>query len=140
VEARGGTTRARHAITTRDELLGQSDGSAGQTFRLQHTPVLARDPRRDYLVVRTPESEEEEWEEVGDFADSGKDDRHYTLDSLDGTLTLGPALLQPNGQVYRFGVTPKKGSVLRFTRYQHGGGVAGNLQKGALQILKSSIP
>ncbi len=140
IEARGGTVGARHATTVRDEVLGQSEGTPGQTFTLQHTPLLARDLRHDYLIVEAPGSEAEAWREVEDFADSGPDDRHFTLDSTDGTLTLGPTLLQPDGSVYRFGATPLKRSWLRFNRYQHGGGVRGNVPRGTLSVLKTSIP
>jgi predicted phage baseplate assembly protein len=140
VEARGGTVGARHATTVRDEALGQSEGTPGETFTLQHTPLLARDPRHDYLVVEAPGGEVEAWREVEDFADSGPDDRHFSVDSTDGTLTLGPTLLQPDGSVYRFGATPLKRSWLRFSRYQHGGGVVGNVPRGTLSVLKTSIP
>ncbi|MBV9581908.1 MAG: putative baseplate assembly protein, partial [Chloroflexi bacterium] len=140
VEARGGTVGARHATTVRDEILGQSEGTPGQTFTLQHAPLLVRDTHQEYLVVESPGSEPEQWEEVEDFADSGPDDRHFTLDSTDGTLTLGPTLLQPDGTVYRFGATPLKRSWLRFSRYQHGGGVVGNVPRGTLNVLKTSIP
>jgi predicted phage baseplate assembly protein len=140
VEARGGTVGARHATTVRDEVLGQSEGTPGQIFTLQHTPLLARDPRHDYLIVEAPGAAPEAWREVEDFADSGPDDRHFTLDSTDGTLTLGPTLLQPDGTVYRFGATPLKRSWLRFNRYQHGGGVGGNVPRGTLSVLKTSIP
>jgi predicted phage baseplate assembly protein len=140
VQALGGTTTARHAITIQDEVLGQSDGTAGQTFKLLHTPVLTRDPERDYLIVEPPGGAPERWTEVEDFGDSTPEDHHYTLDSIDGTLCLGPALLQPDGKVYRFGTEPPKRSTLRFHRYQHGGGVAGNVPRGALSVPKSSIP
>src|SRR5215207_1789018 len=101
VEARGGTIGARHATTVRDEVIGQSDGTPGQTFTLQHTPLLSRDPRHDYLTVELPGSETEIWHEVEDFAESNQEDHHFTLDSVDGTLTLGPTLIQPDGSVYR---------------------------------------
>jgi predicted phage baseplate assembly protein len=140
VEARGGTIGGRHATTVRDEILGQSDGTPGQTFTLQNAPLLARDPRFEYLIVESPGTEPERWDEVEDFATSNKDDRHYTLDSADGMLTLGPTLLQPDGTVYRFGATPQKRSWLRFSRYQHGGGVIGNVPRGTLSVLKTSIP
>ncbi|RRR76952.1 MAG: putative baseplate assembly protein [Candidatus Viridilinea halotolerans] len=140
IETRGGTTNARHAVSIHNERLGLSDGTPGQRFALQHTPVLPRDPERDHLLVLPPGSEAEEWQEVEDFADSHADHCHYTLDSLDGTLTLGPALLQPDGTVYRFGKVPIKGSELRFKHYQHGGGVVGNLPPRALSVLKSSLP
>lgn len=140
VESRGGTAVARHAVTIQDEVLGRSDGTPGQTFRLLHTPVLARDRERDTLVVEGAGEEVQRWREVADFADSGPEDRVFTLDELDGTLTLGPSLLQPDGAVYHFGAVPPRGSTLKFSRYQCGGGVEGNVPAGALSILKSAIP
>ena len=35
---------------------------------------------------------------------------------------------------------PVKGSALSFTRYQQGGGVEGNVPRGTLTVLKTSIP
>jgi predicted phage baseplate assembly protein len=146
VEAWGGTVSARHATTVRNYMLGISDGTPGQTFRLPHAPVLARDPETDFLLVEPPSAETmpsaapEAWSEVTDFADSGPNDHHFTLDSVDGVVTLGPSLLQPDGSVYLFGAVPSRGSVIRFARYQHGGGVIGNLPKQALSVLKTSIP
>ncbi len=140
IEARGGTVTSRHAVTVLNEVLGRSEGTPGEAYRLLHAPVLARDPARDYLTVEPPGGPVERWQEVADFGDSGPEDRHYTLDSSDGVLTLGPALIQPDGSVYRFGAVPAKGSTLRFSRYQHGGGAAGNVPRGMLSVLKSSIP
>ena len=140
VEARGGTATARHAVTALNEVLGRSDGTPGQSFRLAQAPVLARDPARDVLIVEPPGGPAQQWTEVADFGDSGPEDRHFTLDAVDGTLTLGPSLLQPDGTVYRFGAVPPKGSVLRFSRYQCGGGVGGNVPRAMLSVLKSSIP
>ena len=105
-----------------------------------HSPILSRDPARDVLIVDTPGFDSETWTEVDDFADSNADDRHFTLDSQDGTILLGPTVLQPDGTVYRFGAVPPKGSTLRFARYQHGGGVGGNVPSGTITVLKSSIP
>jgi predicted phage baseplate assembly protein len=146
VESWGGTTSARHATTVRNFQLGVSDGTPGQTFRVPHTPVLDRNKDTDLLRVEPPASADataaapEAWTEVTDFAGSGPEDRHYTLDSIDGTITFGPALPQPDGSVYLFGAVPRRGSVIRFERYQYGGGVAGNLPRQALTVLKSSIP
>jgi len=140
LKSRGATAWARQAVTVRDEALGQSDGSSGQRFKLLHAPLLARDLERDQLIVEPPGGQAELWTEARDFADSGPEDRHFVLESSDGALTLGPALIQPDGTLYRFGRTPPKGSRLRFQRYQHGGGVQGNLPPRTLTILKSSIP
>jgi predicted phage baseplate assembly protein len=140
VEARGGIAGARHAVTVTHELLGRSDGTPGQTFKLLYTPILARDPARDYLIVEVPGEAAQEWHEVSDFAASGPEDRHFTLDSLDGTLKLGPALIQPDGTMYRFGAVPPHGATLRFSRYQYGGGIIGNVPRGTLAVMKTAIP
>jgi len=140
LESRGITGPTRHAVTILDEVLGQSDGTPGQVFKLKYAPILSRDPKRDVLLVTAPDGARTTWTERFDFGDSGKDDAHFTLDGTDGTLTLGPALLQPDGQVYSFGRVPLKGSTLTFARYQHGGGSHGNLPRHRLSVLKSSIP
>lgn len=139
-ETRGGTVNARHSITVRDEVIGSSDGTPGQVFQLQHTPILSLDPQSDFLVVEPTGARPQTWQEVEDFADSGPDDHHFTLDKLDGTLTLGPSLLQPDGMICRFGSVPDKGSLLVFKRYRYGGGVIGNVSQHTLTVLKSSIP
>ncbi len=140
IESRGGTVGAFHGVTIHNELLGTADGTPGQSFKLLHAPVLARNPETDYLVIEPPGGQPERWHEVGDFGDSASDDKNYTFDNLDGTITLGPSLLQPDGSVYRFGAVPTKGSALTFTRYQQGGGVEGNVPRGMLTVLKTSIP
>lgn len=140
VEARGGTAPARHAVTVCNEVLGRSDGTPGQRFTLLQAPVLARDAEREYLTVEPSGEEPETWQEVEDFGDSGPEHRHFAVDAADGTVALGPSLLQPDGSVYRFGAVPPKGSALRFSRYQSGGGVAGNVPAKTLSVLKTSIP
>jgi predicted phage baseplate assembly protein len=145
VEARSAIIAARHAITVENELLGYSDGSSGQTFKLLHTPILEpaadkTDGTPDCLIVEPPDKPSERWREVEDFGDSTPDARHYLLDRMDGALTLGPTLIQPDGKAYRFGATPPKSSRLLFSRYQYGGGVIGNVAARAISVLKSSIP
>jgi predicted phage baseplate assembly protein len=140
IESRGGTVNARHAVTVRQEHLGQSEGTPGQAFQLSRTPILSRDPSKDFLIVEEPGEAPEFWSEVEDFADSKEGDPHYTLDAQDGTIMLGPTLLQSDNSVYLFGKIPSKNAGLRFSRYQHGGGVVGNVPKGALSVLRSSIP
>lgn len=140
VETHGGTVNARHSITVHDEVVGTSDGTPGQVFLLQHTPVLSLDAQSDFLMVEPPGARPQKWQEVEDFAESGPDDPHFTLDKLDGTLTLGPSLLQPDGMICRFGCVPDKNSLLVFKRYRYGGGVAGNISQHTLTVLKSAIP
>jgi predicted phage baseplate assembly protein len=109
---------------------------------LLNDSLLARDPRRDFIVAELPGESggSQEWREVADFADSREEDLHYTLDGQTGEITFGPSLLQPDGGVYRFGAVPAKGARLIMRRYQYGGGTIGNTPRGALSVLKTSIP
>ena len=144
VEARGGTVDARHAVTIENEELGHSDGTPGQTFKLLNAPVLALDESRDYLVVTLPSNDAVEhvqrWQQVSDFGASGPADPHFTLDTCDGSITLGPTLIQPDRTTYQFGAVPPKNSRLHFSRYRYGGGVIGNVPRSSLSVLKSSVP
>jgi predicted phage baseplate assembly protein len=135
----GGTVPATHAQKVQEELVGHSDGSAGQRFRLQMTPILQRTPG-EHLLVQVEGEPPQHWQEVTDFASSGAADRHYTLDSNTGELRFGPAIRQPDGTVKLFGAIPARGANLVFKRYRHGGGEAGNVQRGVINVLKTSIP
>jgi len=136
----GGSVLASHSEVVSEEVVGRSDGTPGQTFRLSARPVL---PRRadEALEVETDDAGEfEAWDEVEDFAFSGPDDPHYTLDSVTGLLSFGPTVRLPSGEERRHGRVPPLGRALRFTRYRIGGGVAGNVGQGSLTELKTSIP
>ncbi|MDY6918304.1 MAG: putative baseplate assembly protein [Chloroflexota bacterium] len=134
----GGTVAASHAGTMVGEVLGRSDGTAGQVFRLANTPVL---PRRqgETVMVETEDGGYEGWREVADFSESGPEDRHFVLDSAPGEVTFGPAVRQPNGETRWFGMVPPKGRQMRFSSYRYGGGSEGNVGKGTITVLKSSI-
>lgn len=140
VESRGATVYARHAVIVTSEVLGVSDGQPGQIFQLRHTPVLGRNPEVEHLRLKLPDGSIQDWEERSDFADSQADDKHYTLDSLKGTLTLGPQIRLPNGESYCFGAIPPKGAELSFTRYRYGGGISGNIEKHRLSVLRTADP
>jgi predicted phage baseplate assembly protein len=135
VEAWGGTVAATHATSVQNELLGTSDGTPGQIVQLRHTPILERAHDQEYLVVES-DSPDARWQEVPDFSESYPEDRHYVLDPIEGTITLGPTLLQPDGQLKSYGAIPPRGSRLRFSRYRYGGGSQGNVAANELQILK----
>ncbi|MGP1383058.1 MAG: putative baseplate assembly protein [Thainema sp.] len=95
VRSIGGTIDASQCTVVRDELLGESNGLAGQKFQIQGAPIL---PRREgeHLIVTPPDGLPQIWAEVNDFADSGPEDRHYTLDSLTGELQFGPLIREPS--------------------------------------------
>ncbi|MCZ7666613.1 MAG: hypothetical protein M5U34_04965 [Chloroflexi bacterium] len=90
------------------EFLGLSDGSPGQTFQLQVTPILKRRPL-ETLIVQIGE-EIQSWQEVANFAESSGEDHCFTLDSITGELRLGPAVRQPNGTMRQYGAIPTRRS------------------------------
>jgi len=139
VAAWGSTVLATHARQIKREFLGQSDGSPGQRFQLQSTPILKRRPGES-LTVQVEGEPPQVWKEMTDFADSGTQDRHYTLDSVSGELRLGPAVRQPDGTIKLYGAIPPRGASLVFERYYYGGGQEGNVQAGILNTLKTAIP
>lgn len=144
----GGSVWATHASVVRNEVLGRSDGSPGQVFQVEHTPILRRTMRRsaqraqqETVEVRAPAEEDwTPWVEVPDFADSDSSDKHFTCDSITGEVRFGPALRQPDGTVRSYGAIPPRGADVRFSAYRHGGGVQGNVRAGTLTVLKTSIP
>jgi predicted phage baseplate assembly protein len=139
-ESVGGTTRASHALRVEGELLGTSDGSPGQRFRLQNPPILQRQPGETVEVETENEGEFEAWQEVDHFADSGPDDAHFTADCASGEIVLGPSVRQSTGEERQYGRVPALGRQIRFTSYRHGGGAVGNVGEGTLTVLKSSVP
>jgi predicted phage baseplate assembly protein len=136
----GALIPASHASRETNEVLGESDGTPGQAFRLRYAPVLAP-VERETLEVREPDSDEwEEWTMVDSFVESGSDDTHFVLDLANGEVELGPAIRAAEGGWRQFGAIPPQGSTLRFGRYRRGGGRLGNVAADTLTTLKSAIP
>ncbi|MBJ7597129.1 MAG: putative baseplate assembly protein [Candidatus Nephthysia bennettiae] len=133
----GGTADAVNADTVEDEVLGSSEGVPGQVFTVKHRPVVPGEP----LVLEvSSETGWEEWEEQRDFSRSGPEARHFTFDSVAGELRLGPAVREQDGSLRSYGATPREGAQLRLRAYRTGGGFRGNVARGAIRVLKSSIP
>ncbi len=136
----GALIPASHATRETDEIVGESDGTPGQTFQLRHAPALAPS-EGETLEVRSGDGADwERWELVESFVESGPTDRHYMLDLPHGLIELGPAVRAAEGGWRQYGAVPPAGSILRFPRYRHGGGRRGNVAAGSLTMLKSAIP
>ncbi|MFE9706718.1 putative baseplate assembly protein [Streptomyces sp. NPDC005930] len=134
----GGTTGTVHAETVHDEALGESTGLPGQRLRLQHAPVVADDP--SVLLQTADDDGWQDWQVVPHFAGSRPDDHHITLDAATGEISFGPAVREADGTLRQYGTVPPKGAVIRARRYRTGGGRAGNVARGAVQVLRTSIP
>jgi predicted phage baseplate assembly protein len=141
------TTSAVQALTTRDEVLGGSDGTPDQgPLRLANRPVLDLDApvsvrRADGVEVTVTglhlEIDEgggfQAWQQVGDLLASGPDDPHYVLDPTAGEIRFG------DGRTGRIPVAnplnPTANIVAR--SYRYGGGKAGNVGTGTVIALQT---
>jgi predicted phage baseplate assembly protein len=135
----GALLSAEHSTTEIAEPLGTSTGAPGETFALRFAPIAKLAPG-ETLEVQTPVGDWEPWEEVDSFADSGPEDRHFTIDLVGGVVRLGPELHAPEGGTSRRGASAPKGAALRISRYRHGGGRLGNVAADRLITLRSAIP
>ncbi|MBV9026717.1 MAG: putative baseplate assembly protein [Streptomycetaceae bacterium] len=134
----GGTTGTVNAETVRNETLGESSGLPGQRLRLAHAPAVADVPPLHLQVAERDGWTD--WQVVSHFAASDPDDRHFTLDAATGEIAFGPAVREPDGSLRQYGAVPPKGAVIRTLRYRTGGGRAGNVARGAIRMLRSSVP
>jgi predicted phage baseplate assembly protein len=136
----GALVPAEDARTVVDEVLGESDGTPGQTFRLRHTPAIEmRDD--ETLEVRDPgESEWKAWERREAFDASDPADCHYRFDAAAGEIELGPAIRARRKGWLQHGRIPPKGAQLRMSRYRYGGGVRGSVPARTLTELRNPVP
>ncbi|WP_151773509.1 putative baseplate assembly protein [Streptomyces abyssomicinicus] len=134
----GGTMSVEHAETVTDVPLGASEGVAGQTFRLGRPPVLL-DGEPPVVEVSTADGWQR-WDVVEHFGRSGPDDRHVRVDATTGEFGFPPVLREPDGTLRQCGAVPPKGAQVRVARYRTGGGPDGNVARGAISVLRSSVP
>lgn len=134
----GGTVGVVNAQVITDEILGLSEGVSGQSFALKHAPVI---PGDEPLVVEVAAgSGWAEWTAVESFADSGPSDRHFQLVASSGEVRFGPSVREPDGSLRQYGAIPPKGAPLRVREYRTGGGRNGNVARGSIVVLKTTIP
>jgi len=134
----GGTVEAVHADTLYREPLGESEGVPGQRFLVSRVPVVPDD--EPFVVEVSSDAGWQEWTEVSDFGASSPEDRHVSLDRTAGEVGFGPAVREPDGSLRRYGAVPEKGAQIRVRRYRTGGGTQGNVARGAISVLRSSVP
>jgi predicted phage baseplate assembly protein len=125
---RPNTARARNLATVRNEVIGSSTGQPDQSFRLAFQPVA---PGTLELEVENPEQEGEDlWEQQEDLLASGEDDAHFVLNTVAGEIRFGDG---------RRGRIPPAGSQIVARRYQYGGGTAGNVPAGLINLPLSAL-
>jgi len=141
VQTVGASVPATHAVIVTNETLGRSTGDPGQTFQLEHIPILALqdDEVLEIEERRLGETVFVPWQCVQDLSESDRFDRHFTVDEAAGTVNLGPSVRQPDGTVRQYGRVPEVGRSLRFSKYRYGGGAIGNVPANALRTMMTSL-
>ncbi|MFE9818950.1 putative baseplate assembly protein [Streptomyces sp. NBC_00236] len=134
----GGTTGVEHAETVLDVPLGTSEGVAGQHFSVTKVPLLM-DGEPPVVQVSSAEGWQV-WTPVEHFGASSPDDRHVRIDAVTGRFSFPPEVREADGTMRGYGAVPPKGAQLRVPRYRTGGGAAGNVARGAIRVLRSSVP
>ncbi len=134
----GGTVEAVNAEVVRAEEVGISSGIPGDRYQLKRGPVVPGDG--DMVLEVSTDAGWDEWVQVSDFAASGPDDKHFSLDIAAGEIRLGPAVRLADGALRRYGAVPPKGAHLRIREYRVGGGRRGNVAPKVISVLKGSIP
>ena len=137
---------------TVEEVIGSSDGSIDQSFKVANAPILARpqlwvlEPdaptAADRAIIEGEEGPESikadedgagtwvRWHEVENFFDSQQGSRHYLCDPIQGEIRFGDG---------RKGWVPPSGRDSIKCEYRVGGGAAGNVGANTLTVLKQSI-
>jgi predicted phage baseplate assembly protein len=134
----GGTVDAVNADIVDSESIGNSEGVAGQRFQLKRRPVV---PSETPFVLEVSSADGwQEWKQVSDFSSSSPDGNHFVFDAVSGEVQLGPAVRESDGTLHNYGSIPPKGTQLRVRSYATGGGSRGNVARGTITVLKSSIP
>jgi predicted phage baseplate assembly protein len=128
---RHNTVAATQGETVEGEVLGGSDGTADQTFRVNGQPVLD-----GTLIIEIDEGRGFlPWREVDDLAAAGRDEPAYALDRSAGIVRF-PGI---RGRI-PVANPDRPASNIRAKTYRFGGGRRGNVDAGKLTTLITSVP
>jgi predicted phage baseplate assembly protein len=130
---RTNTAGVEQAETIRDEVLGGSDGSRHQKFRLANRPVLSGSLQ---LQVQVSVDGPDTWNEVPDLFGSGPTSNDYMLNRATGEVLTGDGV---NGNIPVAYVGDPGGNVVARV-YRFGGGLRGNVRAGAISTLVTPVP
>ncbi len=134
----GGTINAVHGEDIIDEVVGVSEGVAGQRFMLLRRPVVASE--RPVQVEVAGADGWEPWTQVQTFGESAPDDEHWRLNTSEGSIIFGPAVRMEDGALRHYGAIPPAGAHIRVRRYRTGGGRVGNVGAHEIVTLRTAIP
>ena len=134
----GGRVSASHCQIVTNETVGRTTGTPGEALQVSRIPLVSE---QEHLLIEVSSPEGwQTWTRVESFANQGPTDKVFTLDEVTGTLRFGPLIRMEDGSTRTYGATPEANATVRVPLYRAGGGVQGNLETGALRLLRTSIP
>ncbi len=151
------TIEACQGSTVKDQILGSSDGNPNQRMNMKSTSLIdgpqlhikaleipSEDEKNEIYreegndaILETPNTISGEmevwirWHEVSNFIGSKPYSRHYVLDHSTGIVTFG------NG---KSGLIPPRGVNNIKATFRVGGGMAGNIERGTITLIKTTLP
>ena len=133
IAIRTNTVAVEQAETIRDEVLGGSDGSRNQSFKLANKPIL-----KGTLALEIQQSDDgpDLWSEVDEFFGSGPTDLHYVLNRSTGDVFTGDGI---NGDI-PVAYIKNAGANVVARIYRFGGGMRGNVGAGLISTLVTTVP
>lgn len=132
------TVGASNVVTVNKvELLGASDGSPNQTFRLANRPVLP-----DEFTLEVDEGNgSRSWNRVSDFAGSTRTSPDYTLNPATGEIAFGDGEHgKIPGRLAGRSRPEEDLNNIKASKYRWGGGARGNVGANMLTSLQNPIP
>lgn len=136
----GRIARAANFQERLNEVLGISNGEAGQRFQLPDAPIFLPKPDEEFVEVIVGTSITV-WKYQEDFSNpEAEQGCYFTLDCTTGEIRFPPALRQEDGSIKCYGQVPERGAVIRFAKYRVPGNAQKPLQAGKINQLKTSLP
>jgi predicted phage baseplate assembly protein len=131
---RPNTVPVLQAETVSNEILGGSTGDRNQVFKLANAPVL---PGSLQITIDDGGDKiEEPWEIKDDLLGSDPRARHLTVNLATGEVRAGDG---ENGAIPVANPANPDANVVA-VRYRHGGGSQGNVKRGTIKNLQSTVP
>lgn len=128
---------AGQGSTVVDEILGTATGTAGERLSFAHPPTLH--PTEPLTIEAEQDGHRQAWSWVPSLADSGPDDRHFTLVPHTGQAVFSVITPGERGP-RRHGAPLPAGARVRAPRYRTGGGTAGNVPARTITALRRPLP
>ena len=151
---------AQHGEIIQGELLGISDGSAGQSYEVNQAPIVAATYDNFELMVGVEVQSKiategtdavqygdktfQIWREVENFTNIGNDPYVYMTDRLTGMIYFAPALRKPGEDGSLKNVPQTLAAIPPINHevrvwYRNGGGVQGNVGPNTITVFKDQV-